>query len=307
MHYLAPEMLLDASTAKGEPADVYSLARVLWTLAAGQTFPMPGHLHRDFDQLRLSSFVAGMKHMKLDAILHATTHPDPTLRPTMRTVVQELDALAKPSLGQDTTSTPTLPSWLVERLEERSGGRERMEQQQIHEEFSRLDARMTEWLKIRFGPVMDQLAERLRGAPNVEVRSWTGRRGGEKSALASTQTPADRDVQDVGPQEYWESDIGGSIKRNSGTYIDFVFGVSVGVPSVSKKGFLIPVDSRPLELHGGYVCGHLPNDATHIWSDSASFILGGPEEEHACARIEAGLRDHFVHALENLVERAEAT
>lgn len=73
IYYLAPEMLLDPLSAEGAPAGVFSLAKVLWVALAGQRYPMPGHLHRDFELMRLSSWVTGLKAQKLDAVLHAAT------------------------------------------------------------------------------------------------------------------------------------------------------------------------------------------------------------------------------------------
>ena len=41
-YFMAPEMRRDADTADGELADVYSLAKTLWALAAGRPDPPPG-------------------------------------------------------------------------------------------------------------------------------------------------------------------------------------------------------------------------------------------------------------------------
>ena len=45
LHYLAPEMLNEPTTALGGPADVYSLGKTLWVAATGQRYPLPGE-HR---------------------------------------------------------------------------------------------------------------------------------------------------------------------------------------------------------------------------------------------------------------------
>ena len=68
LHYMAPQMLQDASKADGMAADVYSLSKVLWVMATGQRYPMPGHLHRDVPQLRLSSLLSGTAAQRLDLL-----------------------------------------------------------------------------------------------------------------------------------------------------------------------------------------------------------------------------------------------
>ena len=55
MFYLAPEMLNEPHTAKGEPADVYALAKSLWVMASGQTYPIPGEYRDAIYQTRLST------------------------------------------------------------------------------------------------------------------------------------------------------------------------------------------------------------------------------------------------------------
>jgi serine/threonine protein kinase len=42
IYFQAPEMIFTPGTADGRLADVYSLAKTLWVLAAGQRWPLPG-------------------------------------------------------------------------------------------------------------------------------------------------------------------------------------------------------------------------------------------------------------------------
>jgi serine/threonine protein kinase len=48
LHFMAPEMLENPDTADGNLADVYSLAKTLWVLAAGQNFLHPVSLDWTF-------------------------------------------------------------------------------------------------------------------------------------------------------------------------------------------------------------------------------------------------------------------
>lgn len=113
LHYIAPEMLRDASRAKGAPADVYSLAKTLWVLVTGQTYPPGGEIRVDVPQLTISGFVAHSRTIYLDRLVERATRTDPARRPTMSEVVGELDAWLHPGTG--TIEAPDLSS-TIERI-----------------------------------------------------------------------------------------------------------------------------------------------------------------------------------------------
>ena len=75
-YYIAPEMLNDAQSADGKSADVYSLAKLLWTLATDQKYPLPGHHLADFPALTISSYVSDRRAVSLDRVLEIATHVD---------------------------------------------------------------------------------------------------------------------------------------------------------------------------------------------------------------------------------------
>jgi len=88
--FMAPEMRRDADTADGELADVYSLAKTLWAVAAGRLYPPPGELRSDRPGLRLSSHVTSATASSLDPLLERSTADDPSARPTMDEFAAEL-------------------------------------------------------------------------------------------------------------------------------------------------------------------------------------------------------------------------
>ena len=91
--FIAPEMLLDPEHADGRQADVYSLAKTLWVLSAGQRYPATGGtLRRDEPAFRLSSVVTDARADQLERLLEDATAHDPTKRPTMEEVATELHA-----------------------------------------------------------------------------------------------------------------------------------------------------------------------------------------------------------------------
>ena len=95
MYYIAPEMLINASTADGGPADVYSLAKTLWVLATGQNYPLPGQLRTETDQITLRNYLPHPRVAMLDVLLEQATEFLPQARPTMGQFAEELQAWLK--------------------------------------------------------------------------------------------------------------------------------------------------------------------------------------------------------------------
>jgi len=88
--FMAPEMRREADTADSGPADVYSLAKTLWSVATGVIYPPPGELRSDRSALRLSSHVDERRAALLEPMLERCTSHESTERPTMQEVAEEL-------------------------------------------------------------------------------------------------------------------------------------------------------------------------------------------------------------------------
>jgi len=97
-YFMAPEMRQNADTANAELADVYSLAKTLWAVAAGRPDPPPGELRRDRSGLRLSSYVSDERASHLEGLLERSTSHDPSSRPAMREFAEELNWWAEPEV-----------------------------------------------------------------------------------------------------------------------------------------------------------------------------------------------------------------
>jgi serine/threonine protein kinase len=93
--YLADEMLNAPTTADGELADVYSLAKTLWVLATGQNYPPQGEQRVDVRSMNLSTYVSHPKAYLLDRLIEQATSHEPTARPKMKSVAEELIAWAE--------------------------------------------------------------------------------------------------------------------------------------------------------------------------------------------------------------------
>jgi serine/threonine protein kinase len=95
--FMAPEMRRNADTAEAQPADVYSLTKTLWAVAAGERYPPPGELRRDRHRLRLSSRVDDQRAILLDPLIEDCTSDDPADRPTMQDLAKELILWSAPA------------------------------------------------------------------------------------------------------------------------------------------------------------------------------------------------------------------
>jgi serine/threonine protein kinase len=89
-NFLAPEMIEYSGEVQSGPADVYSLAKTLWAIVAGHKFPPPGELRRDNEAFRLSSYTPDSRAVMLESLIEASTAHDPSRRPTMQSIRDEL-------------------------------------------------------------------------------------------------------------------------------------------------------------------------------------------------------------------------
>jgi serine/threonine protein kinase len=89
-NFTAPEMLsYDPATGDAKPADVYSLAKVLWTLASGERYPLPGP-QRVRDRRSLVAVTGDGRAEALDRIVEQATEHEPERRPSMNEMAAEL-------------------------------------------------------------------------------------------------------------------------------------------------------------------------------------------------------------------------
>lgn len=106
--YIAPEMLNSPTNADGRAADVYSLAKLLWKLATGQNYPNPGRHDRYRPAMTISAWTEDEAAVPLDALIDSMTDEDPTVRPSMDLVEEELARWLKRGALQLETTPPNL-------------------------------------------------------------------------------------------------------------------------------------------------------------------------------------------------------
>jgi hypothetical protein len=90
-------MLLAASTSDGLKADVYSLAKVLWVVATGQNFPLPGSHDATVEAFRIGRYIKSPGTSLLDALVVASTTIEPDRRPSMGEFANEMNLWLNPS------------------------------------------------------------------------------------------------------------------------------------------------------------------------------------------------------------------
>ncbi|PPU26096.1 protein kinase domain-containing protein [Xanthomonas arboricola] len=128
IYYIAPEMLNDAESADGKPADVFSLSKTLWVLATGQKFPLPGTYDPAFPAFRIGSYIAEERTAPLDRLIASGTAIEPAARPPMALFASELSTWLEPIIPTSTGMTLDTSAFAVEldrRLIDANANRER--------------------------------------------------------------------------------------------------------------------------------------------------------------------------------------
>lgn len=80
-HFVAPEMVEHPDRADPAPADVWSLANVLWVLASGQNYPPPGQLRVGDRATLLRNYTTHPRASGLEGILEQATRLAPSSGP----------------------------------------------------------------------------------------------------------------------------------------------------------------------------------------------------------------------------------
>jgi hypothetical protein len=135
VHYIAPEMRTAKTGEDHRPADVYSLAKTLWVLVTGQTFPIPGHQHRNAEAFTISAYRLEPESRLLDSVIDSATQHDPARRPTMREFADQLNAFLNPVKPADVQSVAAMAEPLRAAMEDinRLTALSRVQEENVHE------------------------------------------------------------------------------------------------------------------------------------------------------------------------------
>ena len=91
-HFIPYEMILNPADADPHAADVYSLGKTLWVLAAEQRFPPDGHQPAVSRGFSIADFRSHPNAQSLDQLVDRMTRLQPKDRPSMSQVVRDLGA-----------------------------------------------------------------------------------------------------------------------------------------------------------------------------------------------------------------------
>jgi serine/threonine protein kinase len=94
VNFMPFEMLNDPGNADAFAADVYSLAKTLWTLACDGNIPPPGHQPASAAPHRIADYRPHPKAALLDDLVDRATLLDPGSRPSMEELAADLDVWA---------------------------------------------------------------------------------------------------------------------------------------------------------------------------------------------------------------------
>jgi serine/threonine protein kinase len=95
VHFMAYEMLIDASSADPQAADVYSIGKTLWALTTQVPFPPLGHQSADSRGHAIADYRYHPNAGALDLLIDRCTRDDPKDRPNMAQVADELETWLK--------------------------------------------------------------------------------------------------------------------------------------------------------------------------------------------------------------------
>ena len=157
--YCAPEMLNEASQYDGVAGDVYSLAKVLWTLGAKQKYPLQGVLERHVPGFRLSTYCAELEAVALDALLATATLAQPEDRPGLQEFVSELRTWLQPA--GEMTQTSSLKG-LRKSIITLTGDIQAKQEARV-QEYQRVTNAQRRLLN-QFGPTLQKILDEWRGA-----------------------------------------------------------------------------------------------------------------------------------------------
>jgi hypothetical protein len=115
-YFIAPEMLREPDIADAGPADVFSLAKTLWALAAGQRYPPEGQIRVEVSEHDLGHWTGGGGTVALGLILERATSQSPGERPTMAEVAADLEQWAQGGATRDDIAAGELRGRYLERL-----------------------------------------------------------------------------------------------------------------------------------------------------------------------------------------------
>ncbi|MDQ3724997.1 MAG: protein kinase [Actinomycetota bacterium] len=282
-NFTAPEMVsVDPSAVDARFADVYSLAKVLWALAAGERYPLPGH-QRASDRRSLVAETGEGRAEALDQMIEQATEHEPERRPSMNEMAAVLQAWL-PSPEQEESDLADLEAAVRGARAELSG--QHSAEQNRHRRHAEADA--------AFEDLMAELDPAFIAVTQIGTSHVTD---SPESPDATLQFPSGETFG--GPQIEWtrsrydHAAIGSEIE-----------GVRLGLAmSVSLY------DNGQLLLLAGIAVDELPltlGPSPFYWADRSEAKLGTVEVRRAIEELGKKGRGEMVQAVEKFAEAGKS-
>lgn len=293
--YIAPEMLNNASTADGRPADIFSLAKVLWVLITGQNYPVPGRLDSRTVSSRASTYVDDSDLVVLEPLLDSATSEDPSHRPNAEEFASELSAWLE---GGKRPNDPSLTGFdlsdYVHKHDFTKAQLAEARHAEIEAECEEFDRLCKSFLS-RFDDTVDTIVQQFRSVgPHVKAGNLMQKGG--PSHLHYIFADFDPNAGNTYVWQYvaFMSLQAGSASRSYPIYC----GISISQPAFrAEMGGFYPVrNTRSLVGAGFYLHDNtLPGNEQFrcSWFDASTILLGGPSESAHANRLIAGMSANF--------------
>jgi hypothetical protein len=265
-------MLNDPGSADGRPADVYSLAKVLWVLATDQRWPIQGEQRADNPQATIANQVAHPRVVELDMLIDRATRIDPTSRPSMRDMASALEMWMRP-LPEKPKSARV--ARLVDRLDIATAP-----EREAHDAEGRRNA--------MYRAIVDRIRRAV--APVFDTFHNTDGYSGHGGIVDDVNLLNDRMP---GSRDNWQ-------------------GVSIGTPFSPSVhlwfGFAVePRPNGPARLGAAFELVELgmTQRVEELWFVSIDFLPGDPSEARAAEQIGDEAQRNLDAVLEAFVNRVE--
>lgn len=262
LDYMAPEMRADADSAAAGPADVWALAKTLWTILTNASHPLPGPHRPDDPAYSLASLLEHPRTSELDWLLASATRLEPAERISMAILASELKALLRPP--PEAEADPDLDR-LVERVGSLTRGRAQAAAQE-RELHTRLTTSANRFHRDALVPAAQLLRDSL---PGFEVRY----REQDLYVLARLP-PLQRRLAD----HAWGYDLSFPLERGPLT-VTIALGVRIFRPDAATVVALVRVGSyHPVESVG-----------EDVYFEAVDLMPGRPSETTALETVRVGL------------------
>ncbi len=280
LHYVAPEMMADGPRSHGGPADVYSLAKTLWVLATGQTYPLPGEQNARVPALTLSAYVSHGRATLLDLVIERATSINPEARPTMAELARNLE------------------EWLSDPVKDTSPG-----------DLTHLRAKLTAALEP--GRRVRELHEECKTLLRVSLGNFESRLMRIRDSLAQVGPVSRVEQSEVVLKAIINHS--GNYNRHAGNSISdgvcFVLTApgslvkrdETSIPDVhlwSGGGVAVANDTKDIYLAAGHFVGLEGNYPEPVWQEDAVCIHGTADFANAMTRLVNGLIENQEKALD---------